>query len=433
MRIKILFFLIFFIINLISVKAQLKKGDFYSSSNAEVGYNFQGPNNKHQFTQQLELNNRWMISKYIMLGGGFEIDNGSTLTNNFVFGYVEPYFLYEFSTEVRAYFSTKKIAPYIYINGAYSQIRFSTPFPVSGFNLDDDSTGFFSSKRNKQSRRIVDLGFGLDFFISPNVVLETRLGWNIYKKGEFNFQSTDERELYLNSGFALLFRRADERASQPLIERYLKTGNILSQGNLSFRSPIGSENELLTISMLVENSYFVSNQTEVTLKSGYDYFRFKGFYGSSFSRYTNIRNSTLNMGLSLRHYFRLNNNLFLAPAIGVDIISQRDNNTEPNLTTTTFPLTIDLVYFKNQSRYFLGSTYRHSRNDNHQRQNNQKFHSYDARLGFDYFFRPSIYLRSQLNVLLYTDLVEWEAELPELKDNLRRVNLSFTFGFMINS
>ncbi|MFK7809926.1 MAG: hypothetical protein AB8F74_19130 [Saprospiraceae bacterium] len=437
MKIKALLFAVLFISQLTPIKAQLKKGDFFSGSSASTQFSFDAPSNVRQFQHQLNLNSRWMVSKKIMVGGGLSLDRGSAVNTAYFFDItsgvtiLSPYFSYTANAEVRAYFSTSRIATYTYCSGSYSRINYRENYYYDLTTGEEINGITISSPLNKETQRVVDLGFGLDFFITPNVVLETRLGWNIYKKGDFNLLTDEARELQLNSGFALLFKRGDERPKQPLLDRYLKQGNVRSQGSLSYKKPIPNERKSHHVSMYTETSYFISNRTEAI-----------GKLGLSFSRQTislargpesTISSSPLRMGVGLRHHFKLKHSLFLAPTAAVDLSSFRRNNTTSYSRQLTIPVSLELIYFKNQSRYFLGSTYRHTSISNYDLWSKEKHHSYNAYLGLDYFFRPSIYLRGQLTTFLFTDAVEWETDLPKLKDNLRRMNLSFTFGFMIGS
>ncbi|MFK7809928.1 MAG: hypothetical protein AB8F74_19140, partial [Saprospiraceae bacterium] len=322
-------------------------------------------------------------------------------------------------------------APYIYAKGSYDRTKFKAPYY---YDLEsEDIIRHSNSASDNETRITADLGLGFDFFITPNLVLGTRLGWDIYKKGDFNSQTAD-KEFHLNSGFSLLFKKADQSSQQPLIDRYMKAGNMLIQGNLSYKRPRSNDDKFHQVSMLTETSYFISNRTEAIMKLGFDFVRIETWFDVNTNDRIVYSISDLNTGLGIRHHFKLNNNLFLAATGRVEIFSQRQLPQETNNRQTTIPISLDLVYFKNQSRFFLGNTYwRSNRSLFYDRRVKRKTQGYNTYLGFDYFFRPSIYLRSQLTTLIYTDAVRTYYDLPKLKDNLRRVNLSFTFGFLINS
>ncbi|MFK7809925.1 MAG: hypothetical protein AB8F74_19125 [Saprospiraceae bacterium] len=432
---RLLFFALFLICSNQS-QAQLKKGDFYANSSLVMSHDLSIPKTAHPFGQALNLNAYKMVSKRIMLGGEVGLDNGSS---QFHYGsgssILSPHFSYSFSTEVRAYFNTGKWAPYVFLSGRYEKTKYEDDI----FHNSDTDQFILrpNSKGEDEFLKTVDLGFGLDFFISPNIVLATRSGWNILQKKNY-YSSTEGRQLYLNSSFSLLFKKGRENEKTPLINRYLKMGNILVSGNLNFNTNLSEETKDRYLVLNTKNSLFVSDRTEAIASFGYSFDRnneqcliWCGVGESSFD--TAEKRSSLSTGLGIRHYFQLRENLFLAPSINIELssIKEQEYFYERIIETMSFPLALDLVFFKNQSRYFLGSGYHQQTFSDEESRTKSKFRSYQAYLGFDYFFQKSFYLRSQLTTQLYGNHVDWKPELDKVKNSSQRVGLSFTFGFMI--
>ena len=427
MKTKLSISLLFFLFIANHLSAQLEKGDYFSTPTLGLSYSFEGPHKAYQFGQSVSFSQAKMVSNSVMLGMGLSLAN-SAFRRSYIssaFTTVDPFFFSQVTAQMRIYFQTKKWAPYFFFSTSYWNRKFRESHTFS--RVTNEEMFFGTSQTKETERRFnVDIGLGLNYFLTPNLALEFNLGWTAYKKETLTgFFNPEYLPLYLNTSFVFLFKKTKSETTMSLKDRYLKAGNILVSGRLSGGRSSDDGETVKNLSLNTETNYFLGSRTIGISKIS--------CFRNSFD-YNGFSNKTvqLSLGFGIKHFIPLNDNLFLSLQ-GEIITGSFKEEGELQQRNTFIPLAADLNYFKKQTRYFIGTTYSidtYSFFSNDVR--NSRGRRMDAYTGFDYFFRPSFYLRGQLTTVMNTDILAENRKLPKVTDNLQWLRFSMSLGFMIN-
>ncbi|MFK7806550.1 MAG: hypothetical protein AB8F74_01995 [Saprospiraceae bacterium] len=381
MKLNHLYTIVFLFLFLGKLNAQIQKGDYFFSPSFSSSYATE-LNDRIAWSPNIQYSK--MVTDKLMIGGGVSFNDSSLGYIKGIRNHRRISRMYSFDVNIRWYFTNHKWAFFAFAKSNFRYNDYGKIILPPDHSDYDELLTLYSNLYNQGGTR-TELGFGLDYFIRKNVIIESVLGLNALRTGSLHNFSSNSNQLYLRTSTRVFFGNKLRQEIQSIKNHFLRAGNIILSGSCSVNFYF-KEKYRRSFNLFPSISYFLNDKTQVNATFGY-----------SKNIFLKQTGSTLRLKLGVKRYFQVISDFLISIQSDVTIRNVKDENSEITNQNLSIPIHLGFNYFHKRSKYSLEASYYFNFTDNHRslyQRNNQRL---ALHLNWDYFLHTNVFVQTRLS------------------------------------